>query len=515
MVYLKIKKEKLMYPFKLSDLLPYDDIVIQCHDHPDADTISSGFGVYHYLKRQGKSPRMIYSGFSKISKRNIKLMTEWLNIPIEYVKHADRFPPPDLIICVDCQYGQSNVTAVRAGAVAVIDHHLQVIEDSEFDLGIIQPQFGSCATLVWDLLREEDFDFAADKDIPAALYYGLLTDTNDFSEINHPLDKDMRDELQVYCDRGIVRRLRLCNLTIDELEIAGVALLRNFTCLENQYALFKSEFCDPNILGFISDIALQVDTVELCVVYNLREGGARLSIRSCSREVMASEFVEFITRGVGSGGGHREKAGGWIQKEEIDQLGMSIDEYMKTKTAEYFGSYDKIHAEEHSLDVDAMKIYKKKPVPRGFVLSSDVFPEGTPLLIRTLEGDSNIDAAPDIYLMVGTEGEVYPIREEKFHAYYKICGETCGDEFEYEPSVKNENTNETKELKSLLRYCVSDGEAPIYAVPLTRNTKVFNEWNPGGYMYGEPGDYLAVRCDDLNDVYIINEKVFKRSYEEV
>jgi phosphoglycolate phosphatase len=457
---------------------------------------------------------MIYSGFAKISKRNIQLMLEWLNIPIEYVKHAEKFPEPDLLICVDCQYGQGNVTKIAAKAVAVIDHHLQVIEDDEFELGVIQPHLGSCATLVWDLLREEYFDFAADKDIPASLYYGLLTDTNDFSEINHPLDKDMRDELQVFCDRGIVRRLRLCNLTIDELEIAGVALLRNFRCAENRYALFKSEFCDPNILGFISDIALQVDTVELCVVYNLRESGARLSVRSCSREVMASEFIEYLTKDVGSGGGHREKAGGWIQKEEIDELGISVDEYMKTKTAEYFGSYDKIIAAEHNLNVKAMKKYTKKPVPRGFALSCDVFPVGTPLLIRTLEGDINILSSADVYLMAGMEGEVVPVSAEEFRRFYRLCSETTSDEFEYEPIVKNEHTSEVKELKPLLKYYVSEGEAPVYAEALTRNTKVFTGSVPNGYLHGEPGDYLVIKCDDLSDIDVVHQEVFGRIYQE-
>jgi len=504
-----------MYTFKLSDLSAYNDIVIQCHDNPDADTISSAFGVYHYLKRQGKTSRMIYSGFGKATKPNIINMLEWFNIPLEYIKKGEKIPPPELLICVDCQYGQGNVTKIEAGAVAVIDHHLQVIRDDEFDLGVIQSHLGSCATLVWDLLRKENFDFAADKDIPASLYYGLLTDTNDFNEINHPLDKDMRDTLEVYCDRGIVRRLRLCNLTIDELGIAGVALLRNHHCYDNRYALFRSEFCDPNILGFISDIALQVDTVELCVVYNLREGGAKLSVRSCSREVMASEFAEFVTKDVGSGGGHRDKAGGWIQKAEVDALGMSVDEYMKTKTIEYFNSYDLINSADHNIDVRSMKKYKKKLIPKGFVPTVDVFPENTPILIRTLEGDSNIRSSPDIYLVVGIEGEVIPIKVEKFNATYCTCVQTANDEYEYEPKVKNEETGESKELRPLLKFCISRGELPIYAMPLTRNTKVFTEWNPEGYMFGEAGDYLAIRSDDVNDVYIIKQRIFYKTYEEL
>ena len=39
---------------KLRDLLNYDNIVVQCHDNPDADSIASGYGVYTYLKEQGK-----------------------------------------------------------------------------------------------------------------------------------------------------------------------------------------------------------------------------------------------------------------------------------------------------------------------------------------------------------------------------------------------------------------------------------------------------------------------------
>ena len=57
---------------KLSDLLEYDDIVVQCHDNPDADAIASGFGVYSYLKAMGKDVRFIYSGNFIITKTVIK-----------------------------------------------------------------------------------------------------------------------------------------------------------------------------------------------------------------------------------------------------------------------------------------------------------------------------------------------------------------------------------------------------------------------------------------------------------
>ena len=92
---------------KLSDLLAFNEIVIQCHDNPDADAIASGFALYKYFTSKGKNVRQIYSGNFKISKRNLKFMVEKLEIPIEYVPQLEIVP--ELLITCDCQYGEGNV----------------------------------------------------------------------------------------------------------------------------------------------------------------------------------------------------------------------------------------------------------------------------------------------------------------------------------------------------------------------------------------------------------------------
>ena len=38
----------------LKTILSYENIVIQCHDNPDADALASGFALKWYLKRNGK-----------------------------------------------------------------------------------------------------------------------------------------------------------------------------------------------------------------------------------------------------------------------------------------------------------------------------------------------------------------------------------------------------------------------------------------------------------------------------
>jgi phosphoglycolate phosphatase len=92
---------------KLSELLKYDDIVIQCHDNPDADALSSGYALSWYLCKKGKTPRFIYRGKNKIQKSNLLIMLDELEIPVTYEPDFD--DNPELLVTVDCQYGNTLV----------------------------------------------------------------------------------------------------------------------------------------------------------------------------------------------------------------------------------------------------------------------------------------------------------------------------------------------------------------------------------------------------------------------
>ena len=51
---------------RLSELLKFDDIVIQCHDNPDADALASGAALHWYFTKKQKKVRFIYRGNNKI-----------------------------------------------------------------------------------------------------------------------------------------------------------------------------------------------------------------------------------------------------------------------------------------------------------------------------------------------------------------------------------------------------------------------------------------------------------------
>lgn len=502
---------------RLKDLEGFNPITIQCHDNPDADTLASGFGLYTYFKEKGHDVRLVYAGRNQIQKANLTLMVDKLGIPVIYLQDTE-IPVMGLLITVDCQYGAGNVTRLSAENTAIIDHHQA--ENTDCPLAEIRSGLGSCSTLVWQMMKEEGFSFEESPLLGTALYYGLYSDTNQFAEIYNPLDMDMRDEIP--CEKSLISLFRNSNLSLKELEIAGLALIKHIYNDDYRYAIIKANPCDPNILGLISDFILQVNGIDTCIVYNELKEGYKLSVRSCVKEVRADELAAFLTEDMGSGGGHREKAGGFIRKGLYGEKypNLHSEAYFSQRMNAYFDGCRIIDAQTEQIDTGTMKTFQKKKLPQGFVFADAVMPAGTPITIRTLEGDVDARVEEDIILMIGIKGEVYPVKREKFEKSYFVTDEKYDLKkhtvaAEYTPTIRNRIDGNTEEITDFARVCIPTGETFIYARELTGRVKVFTAWDREKYMLGNPGDFLAVRCDDPHDIYVVERDIFFKSYEEM
>ena len=80
---------------------------------------------------------------------------------------------------------------------------------------------------------------------------------------------------------------------------------------------------------------------------------------------------------------------------------------------------------------------------------------GTPILVRTLEGDVDLIVSKDLYFMIGIEGEVYPIRKEKFERTYRYVDEVAEFDMEYAPTIRNNIDGEIYRLMDYMRSCVA------------------------------------------------------------
>ncbi|MDR2579943.1 MAG: DHH family phosphoesterase [Fibromonadaceae bacterium] len=481
---------------KLSELTGYKNIVLQSHNIPDADAVSCAYVLQKYFEQHNCTAKIVYGGPAKITKPSLIMFIEALGIEIEKVSDI---PEAELLITIDCQYGAGNVQKFPCKKFAVIDHHR--IEIPECEYSEINPQLGSCATLVYGMLQKENSDLLKDDKIKTALYYGLFTDTNGLSELRHPLDRDLAD---FTFDKALVKKLKNATITMPELTIVSGALSR-FELVEN-IGLFRAEPCDPNILGFSSDIAMQVDALDACVLFSTVNGGIKLSIRSCCREIMANELAAFLCEGFGNGGGNLEKAGGFLKNSE---------EYLVSRLKEYTVAFDKIYAGETHVDFASMKRYRKLPIEIGFAKSTDLFQDGARITVRTMEGDIDLTARENIYVMIGIEGEVYPILKEKFEKNYVVLDKKYEPVTEYPPTVIDRYSGDKHSILSVAKTCVPISEKIVKAKQVEKRTKVFTYWDAEKYFSGISGDFLAANENDLNDCYIINERIFYKTYEVI
>ncbi len=493
---------------KLTDLVTKRPITIQCHDHPDADALASGYALYTYLKSIGCNVRLIYSGIYEIKKSNLVSMIELLQIPIEYV-HTNYIK--GLLITVDCQYGAGNVSPIPADDIAIIDHHEPEI--THIKKCEINSDLGSCSTLIWNMLKQTKFNVNSYPLVSTALYYGLLTDTSYLAELYHPLDKDMRDS--ILYDESVIKRLKNSNLSLDEIKIVGDAFNNYIYNPSHSFALIKSKPCDPNILGMINDMVLQVDKINICIAYTELDDGIKISVRSCVKEVLASELATYLTFSLGSGGGHMEKAGGVIKSNLLHKTfgHISAEEYLLDKTNEYFDSFDIIDATKDIISYDNMSIYDETPSPNGYINSSDLLANYTPAIIRTIVGDVHITVNDNLYIMVDAKGTVHTFNQDVFLENHTLIDKPfIVEDSQYFPSIKSKLNDKVFSLEGLIKTCIPKYNDSIYIKKLTKVTKLFTDWNKDVYMYGNIGDYLAIKENNPKDMYIIPKESFDKLY---
>lgn len=294
----------------LQQFLSYKRICIQCHNRPDADALASAFGLYCYFKGHNIEMNIIYSGEEQNKKFNLKHMIAACNIPIQYVK---QLPPAQLLLIVDGQYGAGNVAKFDAPAIAVVDHHIRNMAEHPYVL--IQSNYQSCSTIVWELLEQEGYDVQGNEALRVALLYGLFTDNSSFYDLYH--EKDMEMRMAVYGEFPLFEKLIKSNMTVAELIIASDAMQEHYFNPKKHFAIVSTIRCDQTILGIIGDFVIQVDAIYVNLCYTEVDNGYQISIRSCEDALQANLLAAFICEGIGSGGGHAKKSAGRISAESL------------------------------------------------------------------------------------------------------------------------------------------------------------------------------------------------------
>lgn len=299
---------------KLITLLKGHKVYLQTHNFPDPDALASAYGMQVFLRAHGVESTICYSG--EVEKNSTKKMLDVFHIEAYEIDDIKDMTAEDYIVTIDGQKYNSNLTDFPGTEVACIDHHPTMIPCSyEYsDLKIC----GACASMVTNYFRESETTL--DTNTATALLYGIKMDTDSFNRGVTDFDIEMFSFLHKIADSQIIINLSHNNYEIQDLYAYGEAI-RNIKIYDNVGFASISFDCPDALVAMISDFILGLDVVEFAVVYAVRNGGYKFSVRNETAIYHAGTVTAQALNDIGNGGGHFAMAGGIVFADKMPLLG--------------------------------------------------------------------------------------------------------------------------------------------------------------------------------------------------
>lgn len=248
---------------------------------------------------------------------------------------------------------------------------------------------------------------------------------------------------------------------------------------------------------------------------------------SVTPRTKALEFLDYVFGNYGIIKGDAKYATGKMStvliKTHMKELGIDkLVNYFMEMSDSYYKDMDRVIAanflKDNPAEISSFTKYVKKNMPWAYVNTLDIAPKGTRIKIKSLENDTGVEifSSEKMIIMIGCLGEIYEITADKFDVTYNTSNEEL-DIFErffnFIPAVELPDKGDYVTIDEVAHLCYPKQEPGILARPLKKRTKVFRKGSLD-YFIGNEGDYMAVRCDDLQDIYIIQQEVFLRTYEK-
>ena len=312
---------------RIAGIVHGHEVFIQGHNFPDADSLASAYGMKRLLDHKGIDSDIIYVGM--IEKFTISRMLDVLGIEITLDEHEDRLTEDDHIIIVDAQKFNSNIKDCTGDEVVCIDHH-PVTNEPEYLFCDIRPDVGACSSIIASYFFEAGI--TPDQKTATALVYGIKMDTLDLKRGAGKFDVEMFSRLFPLADTEILTQMQSNSMKFDDLMAFGEAI-KNIQVYENIGISRLDVRCSDGLIAEISDFILDLNEVELCAVYAIRENGIKISVRSELKDIKAGIAIARALEGIGTGGGHDEMAGGFIPIANVTE---HLDDEMRVRFLKAF-----------------------------------------------------------------------------------------------------------------------------------------------------------------------------------
>jgi phosphoglycolate phosphatase len=280
-------------------LKKYKRILIYIKGSPDPDVIASSFALSVVCNAIGIKSTIV--SVTNTSLPQNKAIINDLKIPIQFRKSHPDVSNFDCYAIMDFQSAYVKGISGNLPCALHVDHHERLDENLEVNLKIIIEDAGSVSTIMALILSESklEIDTTVLKKISTALYYGIQTDTSNFSNLSK-LDKMALEFLNKYADPNEIK-----NITEIPLSEEVVGLFK--TAVKNQVIYRDWIIAGLGIINqskrdsiaIVADYLLQNENIEIVIVFALiqKEKGLILdaSLRTRNKRLNLNDLIKNLS----------------------------------------------------------------------------------------------------------------------------------------------------------------------------------------------------------------------------
>ncbi len=281
-------------------------LAILTHDNPDPDAISSAMTLKEIAERVGVRAEIIY--FGDIGHEENKALVNILQIEMKRGKDVDFEEFTKFAIVDSSKPGVNNTIPKDTPMSIVIDHH-PPSEEIEAEYVDIRTDAGATATIMTKYLQE--FDMIPSRELATALFFGIITETDEFRRNTYPSDFTAAAFLYPYVDKEIIEKIETPSLSADTLDALGMAILNRH--IYGSYLISNAGVIrDKDALAQASDYLLKLEGVTTVIVFGIAKDHIFISARNKDIRVNIGDILKRAFEDVGSAGGHPHAAGAQI-----------------------------------------------------------------------------------------------------------------------------------------------------------------------------------------------------------
>lgn len=286
------------------------NILITTHRYPDPDAMASCIAMAELVRTKITGAKVEISIIGNVMGGVNALFAEQAQVQM-LAWNEEQLKTHDAVILLDAQPHFANSPLPEGfEPTVVIDHHRTMRKKTKCIFCDIRPEIGATCTIIFSYFMELEAPIS--RSLGAMLLYAIESDLAGSAGKPGELDNMALSSLTLLADTRKVYQMRYVDLP-QNYYIAFANGVNNATFFENVLISHLGEIDTPEKPAVIADFLLRFDKVEWALVTARIENRLVLSLRTRGGKNNAADVMRKLIRGIGTGGGHRTKAGGVVR----------------------------------------------------------------------------------------------------------------------------------------------------------------------------------------------------------